>query len=251
MRSFPRFTASLSLIQRPFGVSPRLFAEASQLRSSMLSTGSKSAPSRTDGMSRLPPVRPMFSLDLALADDPPLPKAPSAASPSASTSPEAPDAEKPQTSASSESEFGSVLSQPSMPRPRAKRARAPRPAAKQLLFITDAAADRIKELIAEYSAEHPSDPAPMGMRLGVRRRGCNGQSYTLDFEFDNAMHEKRKPTTTEVAERGVRVFVNEDAVMAVVGTEMDFVRTLLSEDFQFKNPNATGQCGCGESFHMD
>ncbi|KAG5176724.1 hypothetical protein JKP88DRAFT_351024 [Tribonema minus] len=99
------------------------------------------------------------------------------------------------------------------------------------------AADRIKELLE-------AKPGKVGVRLGVKRRGCNGYSYTLNYADEKPAKDE------EVAEKGVRVFVDPLATFYIVGTTMDWEETELSSEFTFKNPNAKGSCGCGESFNV-
>eukprot|EP01027_Heterolobosea_sp_BB2_P006075 GEZU01009210.1.p1 GENE.GEZU01009210.1~~GEZU01009210.1.p1 ORF type:complete len:131 (+),score=6.84 GEZU01009210.1:66-458(+) len=113
------------------------------------------------------------------------------------------------------------------------RARRPTKAA---LSLTDAAAKRLSELLSNKSA--------LGIRLGVRRRGCNGLSYTMDYATE------KKPMEEVVEQKGVKVFIEPKALMFVVGTEMDFVEDKVRSEFVFKNPNAKGSCGCGESFNV-
>mmetsp|Transcript_44463 Transcript_44463/g.100511 ORF Transcript_44463/g.100511 Transcript_44463/m.100511 type:complete len:140 (+) Transcript_44463:120-539(+) len=105
------------------------------------------------------------------------------------------------------------------------------------LTITPRAAERIDELMA-------GKPEIIGVRLGVRRRGCNGYSYTLNYA------ESPPPGDEEVSEHGVRVFVDPKAIFSVVGTTMDWEETPLSSEFTFNNPNEKGRCGCGESFNV-
>lgn len=107
------------------------------------------------------------------------------------------------------------------------------------IVLTERAADRIKELLAGESAE-----GAIGIRLGVKRRGCNGLSYTLNYAFE-------KPEKDEEMEaHGVKIFIEPMALFNVVGTTMDWEETELSSEFTFKNPNAKGLCGCGESFNV-
>lgn len=122
----------------------------------------------------------------------------------------------------------------SFPRP-SSPPRRPRAAPLQL---TERAVSRIKELLASKG------PSVIGVRLGTKRRGCNGLSYTMNYA------ETRPKFDEEVQVGGVTVFVEPSALMHVVGTEMDYEETELSREFTFNNPNAKGQCGCGESFNV-
>ena len=113
-----------------------------------------------------------------------------------------------------------------------KPARRPRP---QVMRITDAAAERVREIIAN------SDKQLLGVRVGVKNGGCAGMSYTMDFaeqidRFDEVVEDK-----------GVKIVVDPKAVMFLLGTEMDYRIEKMSAGFVFNNPNQTSACGCGES----
>jgi iron-sulfur cluster assembly accessory protein len=106
--------------------------------------------------------------------------------------------------------------------------------------ITEKAASRIKDLLS-------SKPDADGVRISVRRRGCNGYSYTMNYSTEE---EAKKNKDETVSTHGIRVFVDPKAVFFIVGTEMDFIDTELASEFTFTNPNSKGQCGCGESFNV-
>ena len=111
-------------------------------------------------------------------------------------------------------------------------------ALKQALSVTDSAVERIQALLAKRGK--PS----LGVRVGVRSRGCSGLSYTLEFADEKGRFD-------EVVEaKGVTVLVDPKAVMFILGTEMDYVEEKLESGFVFRNPNEKGRCGCGESFHV-
>ena len=110
---------------------------------------------------------------------------------------------------------------------------------KAAIELTESAAVRIAELL-EGRAER-GDPA-IAVRIGVKTRGCNGLSYTMNYA--NA----KEKLEEEVEQHGVKVFVEPKALMHVVGTTMDFVEDDISSEFVFHNPNASASCGCGESF---
>ena len=106
------------------------------------------------------------------------------------------------------------------------------------ITLTDRAADRIKTLIAK------ADRPIVGLRVGVRSRGCSGLSYWMEYA------EERKPLEDMVEDKGVKIFIDPTAVMFLVGTQMDYVEDKLQSGFVFKNPNEKNRCGCGESFNV-
>jgi len=108
----------------------------------------------------------------------------------------------------------------------------------QLIHLTDAAADRVKSLIADSS-----DPV-LGLRVGVSSKGCNGMSYVIEYARDENKIEE------VVEDKGVRIFVDPMAIMYLVGSTMDYVEDRFHAGFVFANPNETGRCGCGESFSI-
>jgi iron-sulfur cluster assembly protein len=117
----------------------------------------------------------------------------------------------------------------------AKPARRPRP---QVMRLTDAAAERIRELTTRADSEI------IGLRVGVKNGGCAGMSYTVEYAHDI------KPTDEVVEDKGVRILVDPKAVLFLLGTEMDYKVDKMSATFVFNNPNQTGACGCGESVQL-
>ena len=105
----------------------------------------------------------------------------------------------------------------------------------KVLTLTDAAADRVKDIMAK------ADRPIAGVRVGVKNGGCAGMSYTMEYA------EAGKPGEDVVEDKGVKVFVDPKAVLFLLGTQMDFQTTKLASQFVFNNPNQTSACGCGES----
>jgi iron-sulfur cluster assembly protein len=108
----------------------------------------------------------------------------------------------------------------------------------QPLSVTSEAAERVKALLAQRQS-----PA-LGIRIGVRSKGCSGLSYTLEFA------EEKGPFDEVVETDGVTILIDPKATMFILGTEMDYVEDKLESGFVFRNPNEKGRCGCGESFHV-
>jgi iron-sulfur cluster assembly protein len=84
----------------------------------------------------------------------------------------------------------------------------------------------------------------MGVRLGVRTTGCSGMAYVLEFVDDMADED------AVFESRGVTVVIDPKSMVYLDGTELDYVKEGLNEGFQFNNPNAKNECGCGESFNV-
>ncbi|HWE79935.1 MAG TPA: Fe-S cluster assembly scaffold SufA [Pseudolabrys sp.] len=111
----------------------------------------------------------------------------------------------------------------------------PRP---QVMRLTDAAADRIKAVMAR------AEKSVAGVRVGVKNGGCAGMEYTMEYADDV------KPTDEVIEEKGVKLLIDPKAVLFLLGTEMDFKTEKLSAQFVFNNPNQTSACGCGESVQL-
>ena len=109
---------------------------------------------------------------------------------------------------------------------------------KQVITLSDNAANRIKEIMSK--AEKDS----VGLRVGVKSGGCAGMSYIMEYT------KEVKPNEEVVEDKGVKVLIDPKAIMYLLGTEMDYKKEELSSTFVFKNPNETERCGCGESFKI-
>ena len=110
------------------------------------------------------------------------------------------------------------------------RTRRPRP---KLVTLTDAAAERVREILGERGEGY--------LRVGVTNGGCAGMEYVMDYvseieKFDEVVEDK-----------GVQIVVDSKAVLFLLGSVVDYETTILHSKFTFKNPNQTDACGCGES----
>ena len=108
----------------------------------------------------------------------------------------------------------------------------------QVIKLSDNAANRIKEIMSK------ADNTAIGVRVGVKSGGCAGMSYMMEYEKEAKKNEE------VIEDKGVKVFIDANAVMYLLGTEMDYKKDKFSSQFVFKNPNETERCGCGESFKL-
>jgi iron-sulfur cluster assembly protein len=106
------------------------------------------------------------------------------------------------------------------------------------ITITEAAAERVKALIAKAG-----EPV-LGLRIGVKKQGCSGLSYVVEYA------KEKKKFEDVVQDKGVAIFIDPAATMFLLGSEMDYVEDKFHTGFTFKNPNEKGRCGCGESFKV-
>ena len=105
------------------------------------------------------------------------------------------------------------------------------------ISLTESAAHRIKSFLS-------SRGQGIGLRLGVRKTGCSGFAYVVNYA------DEVRPDDVMFEDRGVRVYVDRESLPLIDGTTVDFVKQGLNEAFRFRNPNVTGECGCGESFSV-
>jgi iron-sulfur cluster assembly accessory protein len=113
-----------------------------------------------------------------------------------------------------------------------------RPAPPAVIRVSDAAARRIKQIIAK--ATKPV----IGVRISVAPKGCSGMSYVVEYA------ETRGKFEDVVEHDGAAVFVDPKAVMYLLGAELDYSESKMESGFVFNNPNEKGRCGCGESFSV-
>ena len=103
--------------------------------------------------------------------------------------------------------------------------------------VSDSAAQRAQSFLENRGSG-------LGLRLGVKTTGCSGLAYVIEFvdelNFDDEVFE----------DNGVKIIIDGKSLAYLDGTELDFAKDGLNEGFEFKNPNANGECGCGESFNV-
>lgn len=115
---------------------------------------------------------------------------------------------------------------------------AKRMASLKVMSLTDRAAERLSQIIAA------SDTPVAGVRVGLKKGGCAGMEYTMDYATEIG------PGDEVIEEKGVKLLIEPQAVLFLLGTEMDYQQDKLSSGFVFNNPNQTSACGCGESVEI-
>jgi iron-sulfur cluster assembly protein len=105
------------------------------------------------------------------------------------------------------------------------------------ISLTESAANRVRSYLEARGQA-------IGLRLGVTKTGCSGYSYVINYAEDISDED------IVFEDKGVKVVVDPEALPLIDGTEVDFVKQGLNEAFSFRNPNVTGECGCGESFNV-
>lgn len=108
---------------------------------------------------------------------------------------------------------------------------------KQAVTLTPKAAEKIVRLMAKDGHS--------GLRIGVKKGGCAGMEYTMDFVVE------QDPNDEVIEQDGARVLIAPMAQMFLFGTEIDYEVSLLESGFKFNNPNVSEACGCGESIKFD
>tara|TARA_B110000027_G_C16065723_1_gene276648 strand:- start:213 stop:545 length:333 start_codon:yes stop_codon:yes gene_type:complete len=108
----------------------------------------------------------------------------------------------------------------------------------QVIKLSENAANRIKEIMSN------ADNLTIAVRVGVQSGGCAGMSYIMEYA------KEIKPNEEVIEDKGVKVIIDPNAIMYLLGTEMDYKKEKFSSKFVFNNPNETERCGCGESFKI-
>jgi iron-sulfur cluster assembly protein len=108
---------------------------------------------------------------------------------------------------------------------------------KAAVTLTAPAAAQIARLMAKENAA--------GLRIGVKKGGCAGMEYTMDYVA------QANPMDEVVEQDGARVLIAPMAQLFLIGTEIDYQVDVLTAGFKFRNPNVVDECGCGESIKFD
>ncbi len=103
--------------------------------------------------------------------------------------------------------------------------------------LTESAARRVRDYLDRRGSG-------IGLRLGVKKTGCSGFAYVVNYADDVADGDQ------VFEDRAVKIVVDSGSLPYIDGTVVDFVKDGLNEAFRFKNPNVKGECGCGESFNV-
>ena len=103
--------------------------------------------------------------------------------------------------------------------------------------LTSSARERVRSFLDKRGSG-------VGLRLGVRRTGCSGFAYVVNYADEISADD------VVFEQEGVNVIVYRESLALIDGTEIDFVKQGLNEAFTFRNPNVRGECGCGESFSV-
>jgi len=107
-----------------------------------------------------------------------------------------------------------------------------------MITLSEKAINKVKEFLASQEKDYA------GVRFAVVGGGCSGFQYEMNLA-------KQRQENDQVLEfDGLQVFIDSQSLSALKGTAIDYVESIEGAGFKFKNPNATGTCGCGESFQM-
>ncbi|HLV02659.1 MAG TPA: iron-sulfur cluster assembly accessory protein [Acidobacteriota bacterium] len=109
-----------------------------------------------------------------------------------------------------------------------------------MLSFTEKAVQKVQEVIGSQ----PDAEGFRGIRVSVVGGGCSGFQYAMNLERESRENDQ------VIQVDGFQVFVDEQSMIYLDGTEIDYIETVQGAGFKFNNPNVSGTCGCGESFHV-
>ncbi len=105
-----------------------------------------------------------------------------------------------------------------------------------VLSLSDAAAAKLRDLTKEEA--NPD----IGLRVYVYSGGCSG------FRYGMMLEDQPTPDDRVLSANGMKVYVDDKSIPLLMGSEIDYVDTLMGAGFTVNNPNAVAACGCGSSF---
>lgn len=105
------------------------------------------------------------------------------------------------------------------------------------ITVTESAANRVRNHLEQRGSG-------IGLRLGIKKTGCSGFAYVINYA------DEVKADDVVFEDGGITVVVDPAALEYIDGTQVDFIKEGLNEAFKFRNPKASGECGCGESFSV-
>ena len=109
---------------------------------------------------------------------------------------------------------------------------------KEIIILTKAAKNRVKEIIAKANKDY------IGIRIGVDNTGCSGHSYKIDYD------ENKIDGDEVISIDNIKIFIDASATMYILGSKIDYIDNGVESGFVFSNPNEKEKCGCGESFSV-
>ena len=112
------------------------------------------------------------------------------------------------------------------------------------ITISDSAIDQINNLL---NNKRNQSPAPIGILIGVNKRGCNGLSYKLNYLYEKELPKYKHDIHTQGT---ITYAVEPKSLFVLAGTHMDYTVSEIASEFSFNNPKSKGNCGCGESFNI-
>ena len=103
----------------------------------------------------------------------------------------------------------------------------------------------VTEKASLYLQQQIQNRQSAGLRFSIKKSGCNGFKYVLDF-----IDELNSDDSLVIINPGVKLYVTKEALPYVSGTQIDYVTDGLNQTIKFINPNSAAECGCGESFSV-
>ena len=107
-----------------------------------------------------------------------------------------------------------------------------------LFTLSQSAQKQISDLLSKQENS-------IGLKIGLNTKGCAGLSYTMEYANNDNIEGYELVNGYDFP-----LYIDNKAIMYVIGTEMDYIKEEFCERFTFNNPNQTSECGCGESFHV-